>query len=336
MHVRIKDIMKGMLSFILAFGVMLLLTEIGLRIYTHYRISYDIEMSRYAMTLKMESDNVSIGHEHRPNSSAHLMGVLVEINSDGLRDKDYPIEKSSGVQRMAFLGDSLTFGWGVKSEETFAHLIEKKISQKHPTEVINFGTGNYNTQQELSLFRKKGLKYDFDQVTVFYFINDAEPTPRKSRYEFLGNIRTVSFFWSRITTAMGRLKESNSFSEYYRALYVDGQLGYEGMKAAFAELEELCTENDIGLKVVLLPELHNLLEYPFRKEYAKVSAHLDSLGIEHLDLTDAFAGERSPYKFWVAMDDAHPNAVAHKIIADHALPFLMDKAVASVAELDND
>ena len=69
-------------------------------------------MTKYAMNLKKDSNNPLIGHEHRPNKSMELMDVMVDINSDGLRDKEYPVEKSD-KKRIIFLGDSLTFGWGV-------------------------------------------------------------------------------------------------------------------------------------------------------------------------------------------------------------------------------
>ena len=49
-----------------------------------------------------------------------------------------------------------------------------------------FRSGNYNTTQEVNLLIDKGLKYQPDQVVLFYFINDAEPVPKKSRFPGLG------------------------------------------------------------------------------------------------------------------------------------------------------
>jgi hypothetical protein len=71
-----------------------------------------------------------------------------------------------------------------------------------------------------------------------------------------------------------------------------------------------------------LPELHNLVDYPFGAEYAKVSGFLRENSIPVIDLTDDFAGYENPETLWVALDDAHPNALAHKMIAEYSLKFL--------------
>src|SRR3989344_3639699 len=39
----------------------------------------------------------------------------VHLNSDKLRDREYPIEKGNNTIRIAGLGDSSTFGFGVKN-----------------------------------------------------------------------------------------------------------------------------------------------------------------------------------------------------------------------------
>jgi len=60
---------------------------------------------------------------------------------------------------------------------------------------------------------------------VFFFINDAEPTPHKSNWEFLAELRIVTFFWSRFKSALARFERNKSFKDYYADLYDDGQPG---------------------------------------------------------------------------------------------------------------
>jgi len=52
---------------------------VALRVYTHYTICYDIEMTRYANELKIPSANPRIGHVHRPSSSSTLMGLMSAV-----------------------------------------------------------------------------------------------------------------------------------------------------------------------------------------------------------------------------------------------------------------
>ena len=66
---------------------------------------------------------------------------------------------------------------------------------------------------------------------------------------------------------------------------------------------------------MLLPELHDPARYPFAEEHRKVLAFLAQAGIPALDVTPAFKDTTDPLRLWVAVDDAHPNAFAHAIIA---------------------
>ena len=193
--------------------VILALGEVLTRVYLHFNTVYDIEMTRYAINLKEDSDNKLIGHVHTPSKSIELMDVMVDINSDGHRDKEYAIDKG-GKYRIIFLGDSLTFGWGVKEEETFATLIEGGMNSQSPTEIINFGAGNYNTEQAVNLFIEKGLNYNPDKVVLFYFINDAEPTPKRSALWVLGYSQFISLYWSKMNSLLNNIVPANSFREY--------------------------------------------------------------------------------------------------------------------------
>jgi hypothetical protein len=320
---KVKEVAGGLCVTLITVAVLLGLSEIALRAYLHWAVIYDVEMSRYATEIKEESPNPRIGHVHKPNSAATLMRVPVKINSDGLRDSEYSRERN-GNYRIIFLGDSLTFGWGVDKSKTFEEILEAELSQTKPTEIINFGAGNYNTSQEVGLFIEKGLKYKPDHVVVFYFINDAEPTPRKSDLEFLGHLRIVTFFWSRLRSITANFEHEKSYLDYYKGLYADDQPGWTVAKNSFRELKDICAARGIALQVVLLPELHVLDNYPFADQHGKVVAFLKKNDIEALDLAPFFAREHRPARLWVAPDDAHPNAIAHALIAQYSLPFIKE------------
>ncbi|MBI5511174.1 MAG: SGNH/GDSL hydrolase family protein [Deltaproteobacteria bacterium] len=296
--------------------------EIAVRIYTRLYPVYDVEMARYAKEIKETAANPRIAHRHRPSSSAHLMGVDVHINSDGLRDREYAVERSPSY-RMVFLGDSLTFGWGVAKPDTFEELLESEINRRLPVEILNFGVGNYNTEQEVHLFIDKGLKYKPDKVVVFWFVNDAEPTPGGSEWSVAQHSELVSFTWSRARRLMNKLGLSAPYTTYYRSLYQPDAAGWRAAREALLLLKQLCDGGGIELQVVLLPELHDLDSYPFAEEHATMASFLRANGIAHRDLLPNFQGAHDPKRLWVAPDDAHPNAIVHRRIARHALDFIL-------------
>jgi hypothetical protein len=166
-----------------------------------------------------------------------------------------------------------------------------------------------------------------DLVVVFFFINDAEPTPERSSWLGLTRLRSLTFVWSRLRSLRARWETSGSFVDYYRALYLPDQPGWQAMTQAFRELQEVCREKGIALQVVLLPELHELADYPFAEEHARVGAFLHREGIDYKDLAQDFRGIHNSRSLWVAPDDAHPNAVAHRMIAEYSRSFL-EQAIA--------
>ena len=321
---NLKYLLVRLLAILIIFIVILAIGEVFIRIYLHYNTAYDIEMTKYAMNLKEDSGNKLIGHVHRPNKSMKLMDVMVDINSDSLRDKEYPVSKGDQY-RIIFLGDSLTFGWGVKEEETFATLIEEDLNSHMPTEVLNFGIGNYNTEQQVNLFIDKGLKYNPDKVVLFYFINDAEPTPEKSRLWFLGYSQFISFYWSRINSLINNLVPSKSFQEYYESLYKDNQQGWINARKAMIQLKEICESKGIEFQVVLLPELHDVNNDIFANVYNNLALFLEENNIDYLNLAKLFENHPNQIELWVSYDDAHPNNIAHKKIAEASEEFIKNK-----------
>ncbi|MDD5195276.1 MAG: SGNH/GDSL hydrolase family protein [Candidatus Omnitrophica bacterium] len=318
---KIKNILRHSTAALISLLFCFLIGEVIIRIFLMFNTLYDIEMARYSLGIKIDSKNPCIGHVQKPNMIMKLMDVTVCTNSDGLRDIEYPVPRSDKA-RFILLGDSITFGWGVEQKDAFENILETELNKWHPTEIINFGTGNYNTEQEVNLFFEKGLKYKPDKVVVFYFINDAEPTPHKSRFWFLGYSRLATLCWSSMNIVNTRLNPSRNYVQYYKDLYKNNQKGLSRAKNAFLQLMLVCQKNNISLQVVLLPELHGLKDYPFRNEHEIIMQFLKAHNINALDLAPYFSYYENPRELWVARDDPHPNTAAHKLIAQYAINFI--------------
>lgn len=115
-------------------------------------------------------------YELRPNLTTKFQGVPVRTNKWGMRGPDIELNKDPNVIRVALLGDSFAFGWGVNEEESFARIFEK-YSNEHVkgdkrVEVLNFGVPGYSTFQEVAAFLQSGSKFKPDIVIVYFVDND--------------------------------------------------------------------------------------------------------------------------------------------------------------------
>ena len=277
---------------------------------------FGIEMWKYARDVKQRSAIPAMGHEHAPHRQARLMGVDVRTNSLGLREREFAQEKTPGVRRVLVLGDSMTFGWGTAVADTYPKVLEGLLNRRKARyEVINGGVGNYNTVQEVAYFRERGLRLNPDEVILGFYINDAEPIPVPTqnvlaRHSYLYVLATSG--WDALARRMG---VKSSRSRYYEGLYGEGTPTWQACRDALADLARLCRRGGIALRIVLIPELHAPGEhYPFRRVHELVAAFARSQSVPVVDLNAAFTGI-DPATLWVSRGDAHPNALAHAIIA---------------------
>ena len=279
-------------------------------------MQFDLEMWRYAKYLKRVSASPAIGHEHTPNTRAHLMGADVVISSQGLRDREFPLTPPPGKTRILMLGDSLTFGWGVEGNETYSKVLEGMLAKAgYDAEVINTGVGNYNTEMEVAYFLERGFKFKPHYVVLNYFINDAEPTPRDHANFFARHSPAYVYFASRFDMAMRMVNsaEKKDWKAYYAGLY-EGDEGIGRVAAAIEKLAKYCRENHIKLYIANQPELRNPREYAFPQVDRMIEEIAAANQVPYIPMLPAVR-DLKPETLWVTPPDPHPSAVAHEAFA---------------------
>ena len=106
-------------------------------------------------------------------------GWRVETNSVGFRDSEFERPESHPRFRIAAIGDSSTFGWGVDNSASFVSAAERRLAAAHPNldiEVLNFGTPGHSSFQGLMLLREVLEEQDIDAVWFSFGANDRLPT----------------------------------------------------------------------------------------------------------------------------------------------------------------
>jgi hypothetical protein len=140
-------------------GVLLLLMEAGLRLMgvgPAYRVEV-LGQWRFAANLQ--------SHPYQGSQDGH--SFLVTTNADGLRT-GLQRERTSGIRRVALMGDSTVFGWGVDDGQTIADGV-----QLSNTEILNAAQPGYSTTMMAWLFEEVVQRYQPDITIVFVPMHDT-------------------------------------------------------------------------------------------------------------------------------------------------------------------
>lgn len=100
---------------------------------------------------------------------------LDQVNNHGWRDRDRTYVKPSGVFRIVVLGDSNVFGYIVRTQDTFTHVLEKMLTDGgYKVEVLNIAYSGWGTDQALEALRIEAAKYAPDLVVYNFATNDPD------------------------------------------------------------------------------------------------------------------------------------------------------------------
>jgi hypothetical protein len=103
--------------------------------------------------------------------------LWVEINADGMRDRDHPIVAPPGTLRVAVLGDSFMQGLNVELAKTFHSFLEQRLQDcLRPTglqvDVLNFGVSGYGTAQQWLTYTHHAATYRPDVVILSVYTDN--------------------------------------------------------------------------------------------------------------------------------------------------------------------
>ena len=293
--------------------------ELLLRIKNSSMKSYDIEMWRYANELKVPSPDPDLGHEHVKNASALLQSVNIRLNEWGLRGG--PVMVPPPKRRILFLGDSITFGWGVPEQDTITARLQQRLRDEgEDVEVLNGGVGNYNAERYIKRFFIQLKALNPTDIVVQYFLRDAEKLDPGGGNILLRNSEFAVTIWIAFTRLANKSGEQ-SLVDHYKDVYREDQPGYIEMKNQMKMLADYAKVHDIRLYLAMTPDVHDLANYRFGFIHDRMKSIANDLGMRYVDLLPAL-GKRPPEEIWAMPGDPHPNAIAHGLMADALLPVI--------------
>lgn len=263
------------------------------------------------------------------------------INSRGFRDKEYDIKKDRNVFRILCLGDSSTFGFNVRLEDTYHSLLEDRLNKQFSQsgiryEVINAGVTGYSSYQGLYLYKLKGIRYAPDIVIFYLGLNDHKsnfylsdrqimqhdvPSTIKAALEnnFLLNLQSYRLLRKLIVNIFDSHKIRNRKNVR--------RVSAEDFKENILALNGLCRKNGSMLLLISPPvnkeeviRLNLITEInTFRKQLDSISENYHIPLISIPEMTEASGDDTS--KFFA--DSLHPNKTGHQRIMESLYNYLL-------------
>lgn len=278
------------------------------------------------VTIHRLSSNPKLVYELAPNVSGRWNAAYVEINSDGLRDHEYAVEKPEGVYRIAAVGDSTTFGAGVDNAYTYPKLLEKKLNdaagQKY--EVINFGVSGYNTEQEKERIREKVMKYGPDAIIIGYVLNDIDPaidaanSTKSDQYSFFyKNLQFLPFFKNVVLRAFENRQAV--IHEDLKNRYGNG-LQVSSIRKEFSDIRSMTNNKPVIIAIFPIPI--DFKNYAYYDVHQQIYTLAEDSGFHVVDLAGPFNG-LDVYRYVVhPLYDQHFNKAGNEIIAQTLFDYL--------------
>jgi lysophospholipase L1-like esterase len=275
-------------------------------------------------------------------------GVRKTINSLGLRGEEVRPEKPPGTYRILGLGDSITFGVGVRDSDTFLRQLQARLNSNAPEgrrfEALNAGVQGYNTRDQAACLEFRWLELRPDLVLVFFYINDAydDTAILNMGQELDVHAKKPSGLarYSRVADMVQHkyrsYTQSKAMEAYYRQHYFSDarrflanperiRVDWQVSRTAIARMAQITRERNVKLGLVMFPEFYNLKRgYPFVDIHALVREACAEEKIPFLDLLDTFRG-RDEATLWVHPTDHHPNETAHLLASGAIEKFVREK-----------
>lgn len=282
------------------------------------------------------SSDPEIVYELNPGLNAWFKGVPFRTNTRGLRDKEYPIDKSRDTFRVAVVGDSMTMPAGVRIEDAFHSRIEERTDRQ---EWINFAVGGYTLRQYRAVVTHRLPVWNPDLVLVcFCRMNDhIVPPDHIFRKPYIPKPVTRTFYDLVLVDAIKRFYKNrrkrrkfpiepaandgvNTASDgvipvgkgidrkvIRQSVFSDRQRAY--IAEMFSGIAQYSRMSGVPVVIVFIDLSY---DEAFTMSLHRLAAAHD---MGFVNLSEPFKGKNCR-DYRIFKNDPHPDAEAHRIFAD--------------------
>ena len=251
------------------------------------------------------------------------------MNSAGFRGREFSPSKPAGVYRIAVVGDSFTYGNGIRQEDRYSDLLQVRLPSHF--EVLNFGVAGANTPEHRHLVQKLLSDVHPDFILLQWFVNDVEDDdsgarpvfrrlmPFRPLHNWLNNVSALytvaNMQWAETQVALGM---TTSYVDYLKSRLGDPE-STDSIRdrELLRDLIAKAQQAGVRIGIVLFPDTAVPLDehYPFGYLHDRVLGVCNERGITCVDLRDEFAKIKDRQTLWANRLDHHPSARANAIAA---------------------
>jgi lysophospholipase L1-like esterase len=307
--------------------IVLVLLEIGARIFDPLGISYYPETARFFDTMIREEP---ISYRLKPGLDANFHHARYQVNSIGLRGPEIASPKPAGESRILWLGDSIVFGIGVNYENTLPALVERTANESTSTRnyrVVNMGVPSYNTEQELIQLETVGLKLQPDAVMLLFAVNDIEAKGWvfDKRASWAADFAQRSYALSTlfVLSRFARQSTGTDAALIHMDNYEDGNPRWRAIADSLARIKQICDQRSIPFIVLVQGSVD---EVP----YNMVAAEGRKSGFEVFGLRpeiDPRWPDASAKRYRNSLVDSHCNAAGCEMWATLVYEHLVQRGI---------
>lgn len=252
--------------------------------------------------------------------------ILVEHNSLGFRDEEFPVQKPPGEFRVLAIGDSFTYGSGVLMQDAWPKALQRDLAVGgRNVRVINCGfAAGYSPATYDAWVQSDGLLLSPDLVVIGFCLNDMGNGNDVPMLGYQG-VSTCGYrvaLVDQIATWLEnrRLREHPlDFAEVVKQHPEAWNATQQGLR----NLQKMLADRHVPLVVAVIPMMSQLamVPNPYQGLHDAIGAFCRDQGIPCVDLLAPFVG-KNEMDIWVHPTDQHPNHLGQKMLADGIAAFL--------------
>lgn len=288
-----------------------------------------------ARKIPLAPDDIPIRYREMPGDEAFapvpgavatsLFGVEHRASSLGLRMPERPAPKVPGTYRVAALGDSVTWAYGVPVESGLVAQLEEVLRARPAGggyEAWNLGLQATNTFNHRARLERLAPIVRPDLTIVLLLHNDLEPAAQHFRITSVGTLSQLGRSAPYPDSFRPYLERSALFHALIRGFgarenaknQADALALFPRMKEQLDRIAEVCARSGSALALALMPGLA-----PPPADYdalaARLTAYAARKGVPFVRLSEVL-GNPARREFMLPADAYHPNARGHRLIAE--------------------